>query len=377
VEWLPADWGQGIKTTCASKLQCFVSPDGKAYYHRHVVEQVCGKPCVGSRNPVKDLDPETAELYKQRILVFATAKAKASIAQGQLFSKAVPKFDKDSKLFANLSAAERAHIPSSASELHFAVISARRANDEQGLRNIVSVETQLRLGGATPVWYVDEPSLASYRGLGLTAKVGGKLVPARNLALSDAQKMGKPCVQVSDDIQRWNYYVGEDLRKGDAKVDLAAGNEAAKSADRLRANPVSAARFLVAKLRGEAASSSGGSPKLAGVFPLGNLGQAFLSSSVSREHFILGDFFVADNSPCRFDARMTLKEDYDFTCAHLQKHGSVIRCNRLFVCHARTKVISNKMSFLTVIVNRKNNRKTSSKQQKRKVIEEKYYWNQP
>merc|ERR1719222_19775 len=28
---------------------------------------------------------------------------------------------------------------------------------------------------------------------------------------------------------------------------------------------------------------------------------------------------------------MTLKEDYDFTCSHLDKHGSVLRCNRMFV----------------------------------------------
>merc|ERR1712060_603743 len=50
-----------------------------------------------------------------------------------------------------------------------------------------------------------------------------------------------------------------------------------------------------------------------------------------HEHFILGDFFVVDKSPCRFDTTMTLKEDYDFTCAHLKKHGSVLRCNRLFI----------------------------------------------
>lgn len=50
--------------------------------------------------------------------------------------------------------------------------------------------------------------------------------------------------------------------------------------------------------------------------------------------FILGDFFVADKSPCRFDNEMTLKEDYDYTCSHIETHGSVLRCNRLMI-HAK------------------------------------------
>lgn len=66
-----------------------------------------------------------------------------------------------------------------------------------------------RAAGAKPVWYVDAPSLASYKALGLTCKVGGKLVPARNMALRDAARLRKPCVQVSDDIQGWDYYVGD------------------------------------------------------------------------------------------------------------------------------------------------------------------------
>jgi len=30
-----------------------------------------------------------------------------------------------------------------------------------------------------------------------------------------------------------------------------------------------------------------------------------------------------------FDEKMTLKEDYDFACAHINKFGSVMRCNRM------------------------------------------------
>jgi len=136
-------------------------------------------------------------------------------------------------------------------------------------------------------------------------------------------------VQVSDDISSWDYYVGE---LGNQE-DLAAGNAAAKAADHLRISPAASARFLLAKLRAAQAAAGGkrAGPRLAGVFPMANTGQAFTREAVSSDHFILGDFFVADRSPVRFDTRMTLKEDYDFTCAHLAKHGAVIRCNRMFI----------------------------------------------
>jgi hypothetical protein len=56
---------------------------------------------------------------------------------------------------------------------------------------------------------------------------------------------------------------------------------------------------------------------------------ALLAQMTTPDGFILGDFFVHDDSPCRFDETLTLKEDYDFTCCHLQRHGSVLRCNRM------------------------------------------------
>ncbi|CAE8743905.1 unnamed protein product, partial [Polarella glacialis] len=38
-----------------------------------------------------------------------------------------------------------------------------------------------------------------------------------------------------------------------------------------------------------------------------------------------------DKSGCRFDESMSLKEDYDFTCSHLQEHGSIVRINRMLI----------------------------------------------
>merc|ERR1719215_1274220 len=73
-------------------------------------------------------------------------------------------------------------------------------------------------------------------------------------------------------------------------------------------------------------------PKLAGVFPTANAAMTLGTSEFGRHHFILGDFFVAEpSSACRFDNSMTLKEDYDYTCSHIHAHGSVLRCNRMFL----------------------------------------------
>merc|ERR1719331_2162772 len=78
--------------------------------------------------------------------------------------------------------------------------------------------------------------------------------------------------------------------------------------------------------------SSPAKPKLGGVFPTANATLTLGTDEFSTEHFILGDFFVAEpSSPCRFDNTMTLKEDYDYTCSHISKHGSVLRCNRMFL----------------------------------------------
>lgn len=308
VYWLPRDWGQGIRTTCVARRVCHVSPEGKCYYARFAVEQVLGR----------KLGPDDS-------LESATNWALEQVQAGKNWRGQPAKFAADSKLLACLSQREREQL-AGAEALHFAVISARRASDVSGLRGIISVQAQLAACGVCPTWYVDQPSEKAYRALGLNVVVGGKLVPARNKALADAAKLGRPCVQLSDDIMRWDYYNGKD----EGNIGLFAGNEAAKEADRFRISPVAAARFILAKMRGVPAGQP--QPMLGGVFPLGNAGMAFGRGAISTDHFILGDFFVHDiGSQCKFDRQMTLKEDYDFTCAHLGRHGAVMRCNRMFI----------------------------------------------
>uniref|UniRef100_A0A7S1S9D4 Uncharacterized protein n=1 Tax=Alexandrium catenella TaxID=2925 RepID=A0A7S1S9D4_ALECA len=306
VYWLPKGWGQGVKTTCVARLAAFVSPEGKMYYHRHTVEFIIGR----------KLGPDDS-------LEGATGWAREQIETGRNWRGQPPKFASDSKMFTSLNQREKQHLVST-EVFHFAIVSARRAEDLQGIRNIVNVQAQLVASGAKPVWYVDAPSLKAYKALGLEAVVGGKLVPARNKALNKAKSLGQVCVQLSDDITHWDFLKG----KEDGHYGLWDGNLAAKNAKRYHVSPVAAARFLLAKMRGVPEGMP--RPMLGGVFPLGNTGMAFAREAVSMDLFILGDFFVHDvGSPCRFDPRMTLKEDYDFTCSHLARHGAVLRHNRM------------------------------------------------
>merc|ERR1719343_1019147 len=187
------------------------------------------------------------------------------------------------------------------------------------------VQKQFRDAGVSPRWYVDKPSLEEYRKLGLDAIDGGKLIPARNMCLDDAEKLGKVCVQASDDIEKWMYV--KEQGGWTPKKTQQESNAAGRTALRYIVSPVAAARFILAKMRG----ASNPKPQLGGVLPHHNPGMALGAAETGSAMFILGDFFVVDKSACRFDTRMTLKEDYDLTAAHMKEHGSVLRCNHLMV----------------------------------------------
>merc|ERR1711971_155155 len=190
-----------------------------------------------------------------------------------------------------------------------------------GVRDIFMVQSQFEEAGLCPTWYVDEGSVKDYKALGLKVVVGGKLTASRNKALADARKLGQVCVQASDDITAWEYRHGPTAKE---RTDDAV-NAAHAAAERLIVSPVAAARFIVAKMRG-----AENPPKLGGVYMLGSCSRTFGGAAFVRQHFILGDFFVVEpESTVKFDAEMKLKEDYDFSCAHIAKYGSIMRCNRM------------------------------------------------
>jgi len=306
--WLPDDWGQGVKTTLPTShstgtsggtYTVLVAPDGKIFYHK-----------------------SAAEVYAKKKFTLEGGRGGQFRTASLQTEQAVSSNDSDASFFKLLSSQERQCLPSK-EEFHFCIVSARRAQTDEGIRDIAIVQTAFTSAGVTPTWYVDAESLKDYTALGLNAVVGGKLTAARNMALMDARKKGKVCVQSSDDISAWEYRAGEQAKE---RTDDAS-NAAFDASTRYIISPVAAARFILAKMRGTTEAKK---PKLGGVYMLSSCSRTFLGGPFSRSHFILGDFFVVDlGSKCLFDPAMTLKEDYDFTCSHLRAHGSVIRHNRM------------------------------------------------
>lgn len=308
--WLPDDWGQGVKWTkptahstgsSGGSLTSFISPDGRRFYHKERVEEWCG--CKLSSK-----DGFNGQMRRAWLLGL-----EAQCVSGGEWA-----------FFKLLSPTERKHLPG-LDELHVCIISGMRTRTPEGVKDLATVQAQFLAAGVEPTWYVDEVSVNEYRMLGLKAVVGGKLTPARNMALADAARMGKACLQVSDDVSRWEHRHGPQAKD---KSD-AASNAAHAAAKRYLVSPVTAARFILAKLRACGGRNKG--PQLGGVYPRRSCSRAFCHESVGSKHFIIGDFFVVDNSPVRFDENMSLKEDYAFTAEHIEKHGSVLRLNRMTI----------------------------------------------
>jgi len=233
----------------------------------------------------------------------------------------------DRQLFASLTDEERQRMPTK-DDIHFSVVSGRRASFVEGVNGILKVQKMYHAAGVQPTWYTDVETVDRYKEVisrlgGDVEKVvpAGRLIPSRNKALDDAAALKKVCVQTSDDITSFRLY--NDFSK---YRSLDQGNTAARTCKILQVSPVSAARYMVAVMRAQP-----GDVRLAGVHPTHNAGEAFNAPGISAQRFVVGDFFAAEVSPCRFDIRFTLKEDYDYTCSHLEAHGGVCRLNRMMV----------------------------------------------
>lgn len=331
--WMPAGWLHGVKVGTSGYtgrgLQVYIAPNRvNKFYHRKDVEKFLGKTLTAADG----VPPSFGELL-------ANAMHRVPIVNIK------PK--NEAGLFKFLSSAERAKLPS-AKDIHFCVISARRTEDPQAIKGCMVVQESFKAAGIKPRWYVDSRSLDNYRRLGFDAVFdGGSLVGARNKALNDAKKLGKACCEVSDDIARWTYFGS--LEKIITK-DGPEANRFGRRAQRLVVSPVAAGRFLLAKMR-----ANDQKPKLGGVLPTANIARGLAQPSVTMRNFILGDFFVSDvGSNVRFDQRMTLKEDYDFTCSHLSQHGAVLRCNRMVLDVAHYTNVGGAVSIRTAEQEEKN-----------------------
>ncbi|CAE8583534.1 unnamed protein product [Polarella glacialis] len=348
--WLPDDWCQGVKRTAGGNTYTVYKPprEMRTFYHQYQCEDYLRRMLT------------TADGFKGQLRVAAMQRE-----QSQL--------DSDASLFKLLSSRERAHLPRK-DAFHFCIISARRAQDPGGARDIAGVQHAFVSAGVTPTWYVDADSLEAYRALGLQAVVGGKLTPARNRALADARRAGKACVQCSDDISRWDFRVGKaaaDSNYNDNNINSNNNNSSHRnnnnnsnnnnhnhnhnhnninkyniawarrrwtgaSTDSTRHMPPPRATLSPRwQLRASSWPRCAGCPResaglsWAGPTSWVDCSRTWAGEEVSRRHFILGDWMVVDKSDLKFDEALTLKEDYDYCAQHIQKHGSVMRLNRM------------------------------------------------
>lgn len=63
--------------------------------------------------------------------------------------------------------------------------------------------------------------------------------------------------------------------------------------------------------------------KMWGVYPVANA--FYMDFQVKQKAFIIASFSGVVNTPLRMDTELPLKEDYDFSLAHIQKYGGVYR----------------------------------------------------
>ncbi len=151
------------------------------------------------------------------------------------------------------------------------------------------------------VWYVGHGEGDDYTAAGARRVIeSGSLIDSRNAILEDAFALGRPAVQLSDDLTRLRI-VTNDGKAIPIPFDEAIG-------------------FLK-----YACETTGA--RLAGIAPVDNAFYTDPTKPIKTAHFILGDLMYVEPSTPRFDSSLRLKEDYDFTAQHLFTYGLVARCD--------------------------------------------------
>lgn len=198
--------------------------------------------------------------------------------------------------------------------VYLAVISHARPGNVQKMQAMV--------GEAT--WYVGAGERQAYRQEGATAVVeSGGLCPSRNAALKDAWAFGVPCIELSDDLRKLQMAVPQEGKN--RAVDI--------SFEEAVSTMLEASRLYTAKL--------------AGVAPTANAFYYNPNRPFHHRAFIVGDLILVRPCALLFDERLKLKEDYDYTLAHLSKYHVVARCNGVLATFAHRQNKGGAVDFRT------------------------------
>lgn len=190
---------------------------------------------------------------------------------------------------------------------YISVISHNRPNNVQKITELI--------GDCT--FFVNNGERKSYINAGAVSVIesGDNICSARNKAISQARKINRPCIQVSDDLTylREIYFTsGENYHAGSGgrKVRDVDFNTVVKTmVDELK---------LTKYWYGGIAVTSNRMNYLKGV-------------NFTYDKLIVNDLIcVMPNCPYEFDEDMALKEDYDFTLTNILMNGGLVRCNQFF-----------------------------------------------
>lgn len=164
-------------------------------------------------------------------------------------------------------------------------------------RNVETAEALL--GPVT--WYTHEGQRDAYCDAGATACCEcGPWPSNRNAILDEAHVRGLIAVMVDDDVN--GFALASHRRLTPASFEEAVG----VMVERLAAEP---------------------GAYLAGVSPYRHARPTTPGWPVARTSVIWGSVMVVKPSGLRFDERIVLREDMDFTCQHLERFGEVMRCD--------------------------------------------------
>jgi len=185
------------------------------------------------------------------------------------------------------------------------VISTRRPNNVARIQSIC--------GDAT--WIVSPGEEMDYKINGAKRVLSANgLCEARNLALMDANLFNEICFQISDDLMRIAI-----VKNPEKKITGKKYSDIKNRIDKT-CSFSKAAKEMISQLKDSKF-------KLCGASTTYNFMNLFGMKMVQNNQFIIGDFFAVKPSKIRFDTKLKLKEDYDFTIQHWKAFGGVLRLN--------------------------------------------------
>ena len=165
-----------------------------------------------------------------------------------------------------------------------------------------NVEKMQNLVGKDVVWYVGKDEKKDYIEAGAKNVIeSGALCHSRNQVMEDSK--ADYSVQLSDDLKQFE------------KVSVL-GTKKVKT-------PISLNDLLEEITK----QMNKYNLYLGAVSPTNNDFYYSETRPIGFRHFCLGDLHVVKKCDLRFDEKMTLKEDYDYTLQHIQKFGGVCRLN--------------------------------------------------